>query len=107
MKKIYLVLIAVTLVLTSCNKNILDLKPYDKLSDAAIWADINLVQGYVTENYNSISMATFGFPNGFGSNNTGWGNYSAVYGYWTGAAVDEIFEYPISPVVIILYPRGV
>lgn len=92
MKRIYLVLIAVTLFLTSCNKNILDLKPYDKLSDAAIWADINLVQGYVTENYNSVSMTTMGFPNGFGSNNGGWGNYSAVYGYWTGGAVDEIFE---------------
>ena len=37
-------------------------------------------------------MTTMGFPNGFGSNNGGWGNYSAVYGYWTGGAVDEIFE---------------
>ena len=92
MKRIYFVVISITLFLTSCNKDILDLKPTDKISDAAIWADINLVQGYVAECYNSISMTTMGFPNGFGSNQTSWGNYSAVYGYWTGGAVDEVFE---------------
>jgi hypothetical protein len=92
MKRIYFVVISITLFLTSCNKDILDLKPTDKISDAAIWADINLVQGYVDECYNSISMTTMGMPNGFGSNQTGWGNYSAVYGYWTGGAVDEVFE---------------
>ena len=64
----------------------------DKLSDAAIWTDINLVQGYVTENYNSVAMTTWGFPNGFGTTNSGWGNYNGVYGYWTGGAVDEVFE---------------
>jgi hypothetical protein len=92
MKKIYLSIVTAILLMTSCNEDILDLKPYDKLSDAVIWADINLVNAYVTESYNSLSYATFGFPNGFGSNNTGWGNYNTVYGYWTGAATDEIFE---------------
>ena len=92
MKKIVLSIVAAILLMTSCNKDLLNLKPYDSLSDAAIWADLNLVEGYVTENYNSISMGTFGFPNGFGSGNTGWGNYSTVYGYWTGAGIDEIYE---------------
>lgn len=86
MKKICLSIVAAILLMTSCNKDILELKPYDQLSDAAIWADLNLVEGYVTENYNSISMGTFGFPE------SGWGNYSTVYGYWTGAGVDEIYE---------------
>lgn len=93
MKKIYLFLLVVMMFFMSCNKDVLNLKPYDRLSDASIWADINLVEGYVTENYNSISFATQGWPTGFGSNNSGWGNYSAVYGYWTGGAVDEIYEY--------------
>lgn len=85
MKRIYLGLLVVTLLFTSCNKDLLELKPYDQLSDAAIWKDINLVNAYVAENYNSLSMTTWGSPGG-------WGNYNAVYGYFTGGATDEIFE---------------
>ena len=92
MKRKYLLLLAATLFLISCKKDILNLKPYDSLSDASIWADINLVEGYVNENYNSISMASWGFPSGYGTNNGGWGSYNGVYGYFTGAATDEIFE---------------
>lgn len=86
MKKIVLSIVTAILLMTSCNKDVLDLKPYDSLSDAAIWADLSLVEGYVTENYNSLSMGTFGMPD------AGWGTYSTVYGYLTGAGTDEIYE---------------
>jgi len=92
MKKIYLVLLAVTLLLLSCNKSILNLTPFSNLSDAAVWKDINLVQSYVAEDYNSISMTTWGGPTGWGVNNYGWGSYDGVYGYWTGSAADEAYE---------------
>ena len=92
MKKIYIVYCLLLSLMVSCKKDILDLKPYDKITDAAIWADPVLVNGLITESYNSISMTTWGFPSDFGKNNSGWGNYAGDYGYWTGCAVDEGFE---------------
>ena len=76
MKKIYIVYCLLLSLMVSCKKDILDLKPYDKITDAAIWADPVLVNGLITESYNSISMTTWGFPSEFGKNNSGWGNYA-------------------------------
>lgn len=91
MKKIYLIFVAVTLLLASCNEDILDLKPYDKISDATIWADLKLVDVYVNESYNSLSLNSWG-GNAAVTTKLGWGNHEVTYGWWLGGAVDEIFE---------------
>jgi hypothetical protein len=57
MKKIIIFLLVLTCF--SCKKGILDIQPVDRISEEAVWADVNLIKAYQTELYNAI-------PNGFG-----------------------------------------
>lgn len=91
MKKIYLFFIAVMLIFASCNNDILDLKPYDQLSDATVWSDLKLVDVYVNQSYNSLALTSWGIQAATTST-LAWGNHQGVYGWWSGGAVDEIFE---------------
>jgi starch-binding outer membrane protein, SusD/RagB family len=93
MKKIYLVFIAATILLASCNEDILDLKPYDQLSDATVWSDLKLVDVYVNQSYNSLAQTSWGGLAAATSASLGWGSHNGTYGWWTGGATDEIFEY--------------
>jgi len=52
MKKIIYLIVA-ALALTSC-KDILDLKPLDKISEASVWNDQTLIELYVTTNYHAV-----------------------------------------------------
>ena len=54
------IIIPVLLVLffISCNKDILDIDPQDRIVESAVWSDPNLVKAYHTELYNAI-------PHGF------------------------------------------
>lgn len=70
MKKL-LFFLAVT-VCFSCKKNILDLTPQDRVTDAAVWNDANLIRAYETELYNAI-------PHGF---------YIHMYSKYTDEAVN-------------------
>ncbi|WP_439698204.1 RagB/SusD family nutrient uptake outer membrane protein [Mucilaginibacter sp. AW1-7] len=56
----------------SCKKNILDIPPSDRVSDAAVWTDANLIQAYENEMYN-------GLPHGF---------YIHMYSKYTDEAVN-------------------
>lgn len=53
MKKIC-VLILVLFSLLSCNDNLLDISPKDRVSDAAVWTDANLITAYHNNLYNSL-----------------------------------------------------
>ena len=60
MKKMTNKLLIVLLILTSvsCEQNILDIEPQDRLAENAVWNDANLIRAYQTELYNAI-------PHGF------------------------------------------
>lgn len=45
------VLLAMTILVQSCKKNILDQTPKDQYSDATVWADINLAEAYLLNTY--------------------------------------------------------
>ncbi|MBV5314626.1 MAG: RagB/SusD family nutrient uptake outer membrane protein [Prolixibacteraceae bacterium] len=92
LKNAYLFFIAAVMLLASCSEDILDLKPTDKLSDATVWDDLKLVDVYVNQSYNSLALTSWG-SNAATATTFGWGSHQGVYGYWSGAAVDEIFEY--------------
>ncbi len=53
-------IIPVLLILyfVSCDKNILDIEPLDRIAESAVWSDANLIRAYHTELYNAI-------PHGF------------------------------------------
>jgi len=57
MKKIIIFLLIST-VLFSCKKNLLDISPQDRISEDAVWNDVNLIKAYHDELYNGI-------PHGF------------------------------------------
>jgi hypothetical protein len=57
MKKLILFLMVLTCF--SCKKGILDIDPVDKISEAVVWSDVNLIKAYQSELYNAI-------PHGFG-----------------------------------------
>lgn len=48
-KSIYLALI---MALAACDSDVLDQTPQDQYSDAAVWTDVNLADGYLMDNYN-------------------------------------------------------
>jgi len=50
MKKIYYPLIALALCMSSC-KNVLDIDDLNSLDEAKVWADPNLVNGYLANLY--------------------------------------------------------
>lgn len=56
MKRIMTVLII--LLCISCDRNILDIEPQDKIPESAVWSDAGLIRAYHTELYNAI-------PHGF------------------------------------------
>lgn len=56
----------------SCKKHILDIPPSDRVSDAAVWTDANLIQAYENEMYN-------GLPHGF---------YIHMYSKYTDEAIN-------------------
>ena len=58
MKKIIGLLILVSLFLSSCKKDILDIDPQDRIAENVVWSDENLVKAYQNELYNAI-------PHGF------------------------------------------
>ena len=51
MKKIFLVLLFISSLLTACNKHVLDKEPLDIISDANVWSDKALVNAYLTHIY--------------------------------------------------------
>ena len=53
MKKIILFFTA-TMFLFGCNDNLLELKPLDRISESSLWNDENLLNAYITSQYNVI-----------------------------------------------------
>jgi hypothetical protein len=69
----YVVVVVVTMILmTGCNKGLLDKKPLDAISDDAVWSDPNLVASFVNARYNQIG--------------SGWYSES-----WVSSMCDETF----------------
>lgn len=58
MKKITGLFILISIVVSSCKKNILDIDPQDRIAENAVWSDENLIRAYHNELYNAI-------PHGF------------------------------------------
>jgi hypothetical protein len=58
MKKIIKLLILLSIVLTSCKRNVLDIDPQDRLAENAVWVDEALIKAYHNEMYNAL-------PHGF------------------------------------------
>ncbi|MHA6247131.1 RagB/SusD family nutrient uptake outer membrane protein [Pontibacter sp. CAU 1760] len=58
MKKIIGIFILLSGFLFSCEKNILDIAPLDRVAENAVWSDENLIRAYHNELYNAI-------PHGF------------------------------------------
>jgi hypothetical protein len=58
MKKAIKLFILVSVVLTSCKKNVLDVTPQDRIAETAVWGDEALIKAYQNELYNAI-------PHGF------------------------------------------
>ncbi|MFA9389646.1 MAG: RagB/SusD family nutrient uptake outer membrane protein [Prolixibacteraceae bacterium] len=54
MKKLYIAALAFTLILFSCNKDFLDVKPLDKYSDAGVFNDAALTEAFVNNLYTRI-----------------------------------------------------
>ncbi len=53
MKKILIILAAlvfISVLITGCNK-IMDKKPLDKISESAVWSDLNLAEAYINNQY--------------------------------------------------------
>lgn len=53
MKKI-LIAFLISLSIVSCNDNLLDISPQDRISDETVWTDANLIKAYHTNLYNSL-----------------------------------------------------
>ncbi len=61
MKKIFLITMAgFFMMITSCKKNLLDITPTDRISDITLFADANLAEAFVNNNYRDL---TYGFYN--------------------------------------------
>ena len=61
MKKIFLIsILGFSMVMASCKKNLLDITPTDRISDATLFSDANLVEAFVNNNYRDL---TYGFYN--------------------------------------------
>lgn len=111
MKKLIIILIAGVL-LSACKKNILDITPTDRISEAAIWSDPSLPQLFLNGLYNSLqsgftddiqyfsdeSYSQFdrgGYQNvGKGAlNPSNVGGLSSYYNYWnTGYSAIKNFN---------------
>src|ERR1700733_11004813 len=61
MKKLFLITLAGFLIITmSCKKKLLDITPTDRISDATLFSDANLVEAFVNNNYRDLA---YGFYN--------------------------------------------
>jgi len=61
MKKILLIsILGFSLVMVSCKKDLLNITPTDRISDATLFSDANLVEALVNNNYRDL---TYGFYN--------------------------------------------
>jgi starch-binding outer membrane protein, SusD/RagB family len=58
MKKILGLFILLSMIVSSCKKNILDIAPQDRVSEDAVWSDESLIKAYQNSLYNAI-------PHGF------------------------------------------
>lgn len=58
MKKLLIILTLFSTVILSCNKDVLDILPQDRIAESAVWADESLIKAYHNEIYNAI-------PHGF------------------------------------------
>ncbi|WP_346316216.1 RagB/SusD family nutrient uptake outer membrane protein [Chitinophaga sp. YIM B06452] len=58
MKKISGILLLLTVIASSCRRDILDIDPQDRTAETAVWIDENLIKAYHNELYNSL-------PHGF------------------------------------------
>jgi starch-binding outer membrane protein, SusD/RagB family len=58
MKFRYIFLLILIVTHTSCNHDLLDLKPFDSVSESSVWNDINQIELYVNARYNEL-------PHGF------------------------------------------
>ena len=58
MKKLIIIIITIIGSCLSCNDKILEISPKDRISDAAVWNDVNLIKAYLASVYNGI-------PHGF------------------------------------------
>lgn len=54
MKNILYILLMMTYALSSCNKDVLDKKPLDIISDAVVWSDPALIDAYLTQCYGDM-----------------------------------------------------
>lgn len=59
MKHIRPLLFVLALCLASCNKNFLDPKPTDRLSETAVWSSPSLIEAALNYNYNSLSYGIY------------------------------------------------
>ncbi len=66
MKNLKYIFLSLVIVFTACQK-VLDVAPLDRISDAAVWADQNLINAYLTDMYSSVVFRRLG------SNNVGFG----------------------------------
>lgn len=57
-KLIYYTLLLLTITLSSCSDDFLDLEPQNAVSEASVWKDLNLIELYVNDRYNEL-------PHGF------------------------------------------
>lgn len=69
MKKIRYMFMLITIVMLSCNKDVLDKKPLDIISEVDLWNDPALIDAYLTQCYDEI-----GFINDI--------QYSSTVGWW-------------------------
>lgn len=53
---VYKIFLLVVLLMTSCNKDILELKPLDEFSDAVVWNDPALTEAFINRIYPSLGQ---------------------------------------------------
>lgn len=73
MKKVITLFVLLSIVLTACKKDILNIQPQDRIAESAVWGDQALIQAYENELYNAI-------PHGF---------YIHMYSKYTDEAYDS------------------
>ena len=80
MKKILFIFCIGLISFTSCKKDVLDKRPLDIISDAAVWKDPALINAYLTQLYAQTTVFTnesAGYTNGWNGN---WGPSEQVGG---------------------------
>lgn len=78
MKKISYILILFSLIISSCQEDILDKQPLDLITDATVWNDPTLINAFLTMQYNLTSVMV----NESWSYIASWGEGSPIDGSW-------------------------